>query len=228
MKTKSIKQQSGFSVLTLLIAAVAIFGVLSAVVSMSRSGASVSGDSLKPIASAILTQGNNLATAYQGATSRGLTPSEITYNNTADMTKDLLNPANTGLAPQVPPSQAFAVATTTYPWVYKQNAGVAVTTIPGVGVTANADYAFTLGGLSASVCTEINKQLGVTTTSAALADAYASGVAIAAATTAATAIDLSAGVTAGTGIAPTSLTGMMQGCVKATDGYFFYVVVQPQ
>lgn len=218
-----MKKQQGFSILTLLIAAVAIFGILSAIVSLSRSGATVSSDSLKPLASAIITQGTNLATAYQSATSRGIANTDIAYDAT---TNGLLNPANTGLSPQTPPSNAFTTPTTPGAWVYK-----------GKGLTGNTvgtsavDYGFVLGGLSAGVCAEINKQLGVSSSVSTdvLSDAYvASGVASAATTATATTIDLSA-VAAATNFKP-AFTGLMQGCIKGTSGsthYFYFVIIEP-
>lgn len=229
MKTKSTKQQSGFSVLTLLIAAVAIFGVLTAAVSMSRSGASVTGDSMKPIASALITQGNNLATAFQSATARGIDASAVTYDSG---TYGLLNPSNTGLAPQVPPAQAFSASyASSKLWVYEGTVASGTTTptikVRGVGVEGNADYVFAVAGLSKAVCSEINKQLGFAPNSGTdYSEVFSAAVATGNLTTPA-AIDLTGtAVTAsGTGNA---FSGHMQSCLKGSTDYFFYVVVQPQ
>lgn len=226
----TMQYQRGFSVLTLLIAAVAIFGVLAAVVSQSRSGASVSGDSMKPIASAILTQGNNLATAYQSATARGVDASAVTYDNGPN---GLLNPAISGLAPQIPPAQGFeATYTGTKLWVYQGTAsgGVITPTIrfPGVGTDVGADYTFVVAGLSRTVCSEINKQLGFVANSGTDFSAVFSGTVAQGSLTTPATLNLTTGITASTG---NVFSGHMQACIRSGTGptdYFFYVVVQPQ
>lgn len=219
-----MKKQQGFSILTLLIAAVAIFGILSAVVSMSRSGATVSSDSVRPISAAIVTQGNNLATAFTSAVSRGISDSSVTYGNSVATpgTNDLLNPSNTGFAMQTVPVQAFASGAA-YPfWMYRGNM-LSVSSV-GTGTVAGSggDYAFVVADLTQTVCQEINRSLTNSTTIPA--SGLANIAAVIGGGTPALATPYS---TSTTGLISNSLG--LQGCMSTTDNkYFYYVVVEAQ
>lgn len=87
-------------------------------------------------------------------------------------------------------------------WYYKRNV-----TLPGIGINATADVVIALPNLKQGVCEQINLKLfGATTIEA-------SGIALASWTTAATAVDMTAG---------TYTSGRPFACVQNTGGDYLY------
>ncbi|MDB5728365.1 MAG: hypothetical protein JWQ00_1570 [Noviherbaspirillum sp.] len=218
--------QHGIAIISILLTSVALLGVLGAVVALSRTNLS-SPSTTSAYASAIVSQGNNLALAFQSMERNGIPATNISYNSVASGITDLLNPASVSLSPQTPPAQAFMTGVSGT-WVFKSTTSSnATTTTPGVGTatingigTTSADFVFVVGDLTLAMCQEINRQLSGST---AIPAAVASGN-YATWTTAATAVTAAMTTVAG-------ITGRMQGCIATTDAtaqYVYYVVAEPQ
>jgi hypothetical protein len=218
--------QRGIAIISILLTSVALLGVLGAVVALSRTNLS-SPSTTSAYASAIVSQGNNLAIAFQSMERNGVPATNISYNSVVTGITDLLNPASVSLSPQTPPAQAFMTGVSGT-WVFKSTTSSnATTTTPGVGTvtvngigTTSADFVFVVGDLTLAMCQEINRQLSGST---AIPVAAASGN-YATWTTAVTAVTAAMTTVAG-------ITGRMQGCIATTDAtpqYVYYVVAEPQ
>jgi hypothetical protein len=252
MKT-NLRYQCGFAILSLVLTAIVLLAVVSAVVAVSRTGTSSAADMARPYASAVITQGNNLALAFQRFESNGTLPTYITYGACTNSScspatpaaNDVLNISNTSLTLQTPPDKAFSGTATAAKkiWIFKSStvatasgstAGAGQLKVPGVGNSGTADFAFVLTDLDQTVCQDINLYLTNSTTIPVAATAGATlanfqGSAVAPFTGGFT------GATDGTSVDMTATStspvpsGQMQGCVQTSDGkYVYFVVAEPQ
>jgi type II secretory pathway pseudopilin PulG len=221
----------GFALLTLVILTIALIAILSAMVAMSRSNTQSSVDFAGAYASAVIMQGNTLADTFQKMEANDFLPANISYGSVTGA-NDMTNPSNVSLSPQVPPTAAFTATAANRCWIYKATTtpttnGLPLLKIMGVGIDANADYAFILADLDQTVCQKINQQLTGSTTIPASTkplSAFVGAATIAAPydNGAGTAVDLST---------VSSVSKLMQACVAtndATPAYVYYVVVEPQ
>jgi hypothetical protein len=218
--------QRGFAIITIVLTAAVLLGVLGTVLALSR-GSADSSVTAASYGSAIISQGQNLVLAFHRMEDHLIPATDISYGNAATGITDLQNLAVVSLSPQTPPAQAFSTGTAGA-WILKSTASSdAITTTAGTGTivvdgigTAAADYAFVLGGLSKAVCQEINRQASGNT----VIPVSGAGGNSATWTTPATAVTAVMTTVAG-------ITGVMQGCVATTDAtvqYVYYVVAEPQ
>lgn len=257
MKTNK-QHQRGFAILSIVLMAVVLLGVVTAVVSMSRSSAMSQTDVARPYASGVIAQGNNLALAFQRMEANGVLPANITYgacttnpcsaSPTTVAANDLLNPSNVSLTMQTPPDKAFNTAATAAKkfWFYKSTAtgaasGAGVVKVPGVGTTdattGSNDFVFVLTDLDQTVCQEINRYLTNSTTIPLAATAGATlanfqgGATAPLLASAQGATDGSPATVDMTAAGSTVPSGQMQGCVATSDSpakYVYYVVAEPR
>ncbi len=171
------RRQGGFAILYVVIATVALLGVVAAVTAGSRTSVTNPTDQVRAIASGVIQEGNNMALVYQAAEAKksSMLPTFITYGSCTAAScqttpvvaaNDLLNTANASLSLQTPPPAAFVSTATKKYWIYKSTASGATPTVagagalnvPGVGSSA-ADFAFVLTELDQGVCQQINTLL---------------------------------------------------------------------
>ncbi len=234
------RRQGGFAILYVVIATVALLGVVAAVTAGSRTSVTNPTDQVRAIASGVIQEGNNMALVYQSAEAKSsyMLPAFITYGSCTTATctatpvvatNDLLNIANASLSVQTPPSAAFASSATPMKyWIYKSTASGATPTVagagglkvPGVGTSA-AEFAFVLTDLDVTVCQQINLLLAGSSTIPVAATA---GAALSAFQGTATAPLLASGKGATdsgavdmTAAGSTIVSGTMQGCVQTSD-----------
>ena len=231
---KLFKRQSGFSVLTLILVAVVLIGVLAAAMAITRTSGTQASDTVKPVSAAIIAQGENLTAGFQILESRGIAASTVTFDSNAST--GLLAPSLGAASVQSPPANGFTAGALGGIWIYKQ-AGIKV---KGVG-TGGASYGFVTSalkagpavsdvaaaGISLTVCQVINNQLygdALTATPVASGDTLANWVknaSYAAPTdTGPQIVDMSA-------VAGVNMR--MQGCVGTSDAsYVYYAIAEPQ
>lgn len=213
------RQQSGFAVFTMLMIVITLLGILTAVVSTSRTSASSYGDAQKTLAMGVIGQGNALVVGFQAMEGRGTSPSSITFDNAA--TTGLLNPIDGGSSIQTPPFQAFAPGSALPFWVYKgQNVRV-----NSVGSSGVSEYAFVLRGLTQAACQQINNRLYGSTVipaSGLMATTWVPNSTLITSPTETTSVNIEA---------VAGVARWMVGCVSSSDGapeYIYFVVAEPQ
>lgn len=207
MKCNIKKKQSGFSILIVLIAVVALIGALAAWLmsgqsntsSTSTSGADVTGSS-------IVNDGISIKTAFDLLLVNGVSASNITFVPNTAGAANMLD-TTSGISKPVP--NANAVSSVTFPsgaWIYN------ATGFKGNAIgTAAVDQAMVVFGVKDAICAQINNRLRGSTA------IPVSGLAVATVTTGATAAAPTA-----TGAADISavaaVAGWDSGCMTTLEG----------
>lgn len=150
-----IRNEHGFGFVTMIIVAIFLVAIITAVLSYTSKSTSVdtSTYSAQSYASGIISQGTNLKSGFDLMMNTKLkTINEITFDNAAGT--GLFHPTDGGTVPQ--PVQMAAIDTNANlpaAWLYR------TASIKDVGTTAERDYIVILPGLKEAVCEQINKTL---------------------------------------------------------------------
>ncbi|MBZ0158350.1 MAG: hypothetical protein K8I29_19305 [Alphaproteobacteria bacterium] len=159
-------------------------------------------------ATSVIEQGATFRLGFETIVANGVASSSVTFNTNSST--GLLNPSLSGISQQYP--DKTLLATTTNTWVYKvDGSNNPVVKVQGIGVDASADYMVILPDLTQAACQNINQAI----TGSTSIPAPAAGT-LAAWSTAATAIDLSADA---------AINKLSEACVQTTDTKYVYYKV---
>ncbi|MEM4638207.1 MAG: hypothetical protein QXK76_04265 [Candidatus Woesearchaeota archaeon] len=150
--------EKGFGFITMIIVAIFLVAIITAVLSYTSKSTSVdtSSYSAQSYSSGLISQGTNLKSGFDLMMNTKLKNiNEITFD--ASSGTGLFHPTDGGTVRQVPPVDALdsSLSSKAYygQWLFRKMK------INGIGTDAGLDYAVMIVGVKASVCANINKSV---------------------------------------------------------------------